>query len=439
MGKDVKIIFTLIGLALLGYFIKLGTSVFIARHISVALYGDFNLALKILNVFVTITMFGSNFGASRFLSKYLKLNQEQEASRYIAWNAKLLSVTFLISFIVSLIAFIIMSLLHTTDMQKLDEYHMVVYTLWLFPFATIGTVMFSYLESSNQVALSAFFKKFLKYLTQLILFAAIIFLVDPLLQVSSLITVLFLAYVIIGSISVFSMNTRLANIVMPSLKKIRDTNIRESRGKWIKTNARLTVNSMAFTFICAADMVLIELLVSDERALGYYSAAMMISGILFSLSMGIFRIIKPVISTLLHKKETHQELQHRLNANNLATFITLSCVAAFIIIFEKNILLIFGPDYLNAEWVVTILVLSSIITCFGSRSSVVLVLGGYEHIVIYLTMLELFMSLVIIGFFTYFFGIIGTAFASGIIGTIKLMINIYLFRKKLNLRLLWLV
>lgn len=439
MIKEAKAIIVLFGLACVGYTVKLATSVFIARHVSVAVFGDFNLAIKVLNVFVTITMFGSNFSANRFLAKYIQQNKDYEASRYIAWNMKLLSVTFIVSFIISLIAFLIMSWLHIQNLQRFDEYHLVVYTLWLFPFAAISAVAFSYLECNKQVTASTFFKKILKYLSQLILFVAAVMIVGPMLQPTSLVFVLFFAFVIIGSLSIFSMNKELTDLFFPSIKQLKHAELSEGRGTWIRTSARLTINSMLFTFICAADLVLIELISNKEQDVGYYSAAMMICALLFSVAVASFRKIKPDISTLLAHKKTHKELQHRLNTTNLLILVSVLLLTAFIFIFNKHILLLFGPEYVQAKNVLNVLAISTICACFASTSSIVLALGGYDHLIMKITIIQLIITVILIAIMTYIFGIIGTAAAMGISAICKLLINAYHFRTKLNLRLFGIV
>lgn len=423
-------------IALLGYFIKLGANIFLARHITEAIYGDFNLALKALSFFVTLTLFGSNFGTNRFFSKFLRLEEHKSATKYITWNIKLLSVSFLISFIFALFAFGFMLLSHFHDVKHIDEYHLVVYTLWLFPFATITTVIISYLESGKQETISGFINKCVKYALHLLILVIVVLYIDPMLKNTSLIMTLFLVYVITAALSIFMMNPHLSNLFPKSVKKIKQIRLNEEKGTWIKAHASLTLNSLTFSFVHLADLTIIELFLKNEKKVGYYAAALNILEILWVVSRGLFRHIKPEISTLLSNKHSHAQLQKKINHTTRVTFSTLIFFTAIIIFFEKPILLLFGPSYLNASTVVSVLGISTIIYCLANNASIFMLLAGYGGICFYLTMIELIATLIFMSVLTYFYGMIGMAVATGCTALLKLSMYTYYCRTKLNIRYL---
>src|SRR5690348_17012405 len=100
--RDVTFLFFL---TVLGYLTKFALNLFLAHHLTPARYGDYSVAIKLLDILVLVTLFGTNIGASRFLAKYLQYNSTHSAANYIAWNIKLVSVTFSIMLIVSLVIF----------------------------------------------------------------------------------------------------------------------------------------------------------------------------------------------------------------------------------------------------------------------------------------------------------------------------------------------
>jgi hypothetical protein len=86
------------------------------------------------------------------------MNERATATTYLAWNIKLLGITFLIAFILATASFSLMLALHYLNIQDLNRYYLAAYILWLVPFAAIGTLMASFVLTSNRILLSSFYK-----------------------------------------------------------------------------------------------------------------------------------------------------------------------------------------------------------------------------------------------------------------------------------------
>ena len=70
--KEIKSALELFLYSFIGFFIQFALGIFLARHLTESLYGDYNIAIKILAILVTLSLYGTNAGANRFLAKYIK-------------------------------------------------------------------------------------------------------------------------------------------------------------------------------------------------------------------------------------------------------------------------------------------------------------------------------------------------------------------------------
>jgi O-antigen/teichoic acid export membrane protein len=157
MDKDIKNSAELFLQALVGFFLQFGLGIFLARQLTESLYGDYNVAMKLLSILVILALYGTNTTANRFLAKYLKRHETNASGKYLAWNVKLLSVTFSVSLVVAMLAFIVMWILHYFNVQHINHYHLAVYSLWLVPFYAIAMIINSFLVSSEHAQISTFY------------------------------------------------------------------------------------------------------------------------------------------------------------------------------------------------------------------------------------------------------------------------------------------
>lgn len=425
---------SLLCISFVGYFIKLGLNIFLARHLTPGNYGDFKIAMKVLDLFVIFSLFGSHIGASRFLSKFVKLKDHKKASHYIAWNAKLLIMTFSVCLLITSAVFIFTLILHIYGIHHINEHHLIIYALWLFPFATLSTLAIFYLASLNKPVLSNFYNTLLIHLVQLSLFIFASIFFEPLLTNNTLIGVIFITYVCIATLSFFSMRTDFYSLKLPSLKRLKKTPLIKNRNDWFRIASRLTVSSIAVTLLRSIDLIIIELVSINEDSVGLYASAITITNLLLFIFISIYQKLKVHTTVLLKNKQTLEEFQKRLNKSNLISVSYLIIMLCLIIYFCEPILLLFGPKYIQAKSAVIILGLAVIPASFARISLRFLVVAGFETLGIKLTIVEIVLNICLLIPLTYYFGITGTAVGSLIISCKVLIENASLCRKKLGIR-----
>ncbi|MDX2347097.1 MAG: oligosaccharide flippase family protein [Legionella sp.] len=432
MNKDIKSSVELFSQSLIGFFIQLGLGIFLARHLTESLYGDYNVAIKLLSILVTFSLYGTNVGANRFLAKYIQKHRLDSSIKYLAWNIKLLSITFLISLIIAFIAFIMMWGLHHLNVKHINHYHLAVYSLWLVPFFALAVIINSLLISSEHAQISTFYSRILKYLIILALFVLIALYIDPMLHNVSIILILFISSVVLSSISSLSINRDLLSMIYQGIKQIKATQLTEK--KWMTTSSHLIANNILYAVICALDLLVVEVVAGSEVDTGYYAAALTITYVLWLVPASIYQELKPQLASLLKNKSKKQELQQRVKKINLISFVLLLLVSFFLIAFENQLLRLFGPSYLNAKTIVPILAVGYSVACYTRMSIVLLIMGGYEKIVLQSAVIEFLTMLILLIPSTYYYGIIGTAVATSIVITLKGIFCAVIAQRKLGMQ-----
>lgn len=435
MKSNTKKILTLGVISFSGYMLLFALNSYIARHVTDAVYGDFCLAVQVLNIFVFFVVWGTNLSTDRFLSKYYNKKNMKMVETYLSWNIKLILYTFAVGFAVSFLAFSIMMLLHFYGVKNINEYHLTVYMLWLFPFAGVFLLLYFYLANTGRIITSQVYSQLVFYIVQFMLFVLFVSFIDSMLKNTSLISVLFLSFIILGGLSIISLNRELLTVLPHSFKPIKKTRIHEEKGLWIQTTSKLAVIQIVSAFFFLIDLFMIEVITENEASVGHYGAALTITSIMFIIAYSMTNSLIPEVPTLLEKKK-NKELEKRFHHVNLNIFYVCIFIAALIFYFEKPILLLFGPNYLEVAGVVKILTIAAIIASYSRMSCYLLVLGGHDLLGLKLSLTVIAFALILIVPLTLFYGLIGTAITMLSAYTLRVVLMTYFIRKKLNIRYL---
>ncbi len=149
MKSETRFLFFLFAVAVVGFLVQYGLNVYLARHLSAEIYGDYTIAIKSLGILVSLALFGTDMGSQCFLSKYLRAHQAISAEHYIAWNIKLISISFLFARLLALISFTVMIGLHFFGVKDIHQYPMVIFVLWVTPFAAAFQLLSNFLLSEE--------------------------------------------------------------------------------------------------------------------------------------------------------------------------------------------------------------------------------------------------------------------------------------------------
>ena len=429
VARDVYILFIL---AILGYLTKYALNLFLAHHLTPIRYGEYSVAIKLLDILVLITLFGTNVGASRFLAKYLELNSLRSAIDYIAWNIKLISVTFSIMLVVSIIAFILMISLHYLGVQDIKEYHLFVYILWIVPIAAIPALLQSFLLCSQHIYSPTILSQIVLYVLQLLIFWIItLWVIHPLNSIT-IATVVFISFLLVTFITALTINTKLWSMVILGIKNRNHAEVLNPA--WIKASARWIINTLIFQLISILDLIIVYAVGTNKVYVGYYAAILTIIYLIWLLPATLYQGIKPKISNLLSSEAGRLELQSLLNKTNAVVTFLLLVLSSLIIYCSTELLSYFGPTYVAAKSALIILTVGACLGACTKISTLLLIYADFESAVVKIRGTQLVLMFVLVVPATYFYNITGTATATALVMCLAPVISIWIVHTRLGLR-----
>ncbi|MCW5588716.1 MAG: polysaccharide biosynthesis C-terminal domain-containing protein [Legionellales bacterium] len=407
--------------------VKIVFNIFLARHLPSHVYGDVNLSLQLVGFAAVFILLGTDSGAKRYLAKYISRRLDYAVEGYLSWNFKLLIKLVGLFLFLALITCFITLLLNIHDPEKLEQLHIVLYLIWISPLLALVNLMGSYLLSTQNLYYSYFFKNIAIYLAYALGLGFAVYGFELLIS-SGLILVIFS----IGLLLVIAIQFILFSMSLNSALKINYVNVLMNpplyKPKWIKTSVQLIFNNMIYTVSATLDLLAVEIIHPSENAVGYYSAALALTAIVWKTT-DVLNFFKPKISTLVAEK-SWQKLQADVQ---ISTLIMLAAGAVFgllIIVFAQGLLgNLFGAEYTAAKSTVMLLVIGNFINTWGKPARVLLSYSDNEQAVLRILLLGLILITVSSLILTHFYGMIGAAFATILTSVFTTVGSIKILRK----------
>lgn len=436
MKKEIKIAYILFLVAVVGYLIKYGLNVFLANHLSPIVYGDYSVAIQLLNIMISLSLFGTNTGARRFLAKYLALNKKSTASDYIAWNIKLIGVTFLIVCSIAVVAITVMILLHALGIRDISKYHLAVYMFWVVPFAALTVLLGSFLLVTNHVFMPLTIERVLRYLVELILFIVVVVFLHRTLDTLSIVGVLLFSFLVTLITTLLIVNKDILSMIKVGFKKMSYTRLLHE--EWFFTSSRLIGSGLIFTITSVLDLIIVAIVVTNKEDVGHYAAVLTICGCIWLPARNLYQLVSSKASGLLSSQAGKVKLQSMLDRTNRVVIFLTATLSIAIIYFSSALLAHFGPTYANARYALIIMTLSAFIGGNFRYASLLLIYGGFERLTLMINSVGLALVIVLTVPATYFFGITGAAAAVAFTIVAQRVAAVFFVRKKLGMRsMLW--
>ncbi|WP_188668233.1 lipopolysaccharide biosynthesis protein [Legionella impletisoli] len=431
MKEELKYTYILFLLGLVGYVIKYGLNVFLARNLEVHLYGDFSVAIKFLNILISLILFGTNVSSQRFLSNYLRTDATEVAKHYIAWNLKLIWITSLLCIFIAFFSNSMILLLDYLGIHDYDDYHLAVFIFWIAPIAAFVKLISNYFLSAEQVYFSVAISSIFSYFIQFVIFAIAVLFLGTTLDNVSLTIGLFVSFLILAILSTLTLNENILFMMRGAIKQLKKIDVYHK--EWLPKSASFISTAMIFLIISIIDLIIVEVFATSEKEVGHYAAALSITGVLW-LPNNLYQAVKPHMVSLLKTPEGSRLLQHKLDTTNIAVASIFIVLTSIIIYFSSSLLSHFGPSYDAAQNCVIILSVGICLSSLINFSNILLLYKGYERFNFRLNIAELLALCLFVPPATIYFGISGTAMATIIIIIIRNGISTYLVRKYIHIR-----
>ncbi len=189
--------------------------------------------------------------------------------------------------------------------------------------------------------------------------------------------------------------------------------------------------SAAFIFISNwTDVFMLGAMVS-KADVGIYNAAYKVASIGLIVITSINTVLAPKISTLSSQnniKGIEREVQ---KATKIITFLTIPLVI-IILLFRKNILLIFGPEFIQGETVLIIITAGLLFNALSGSVAQVLNMTKHQKELRNFTIISAIINIILNYFLIKQYGILGAAVSSLISNVVLNVICVFYIKKHLG-------
>ena len=426
-------VLVLLALGFVGYFVKLGFNIFLARHLSVALYGDFSLGVRILGIASSFVLLGTDTSAKRFVARFLREKKHDKIHTYLSWNMRLILVTSLICCALVILSFMTVLSLHLSNVLIIQKLHVIVYLLWLTPLAALVALFGTFFSCNRNYNLSYFLTNFAKYVF-IVGFAIVgIYYLDLSLNGLELAGMLLLSFFIMLTIELVGFKIYLPQSWRHSLK----SSLKKTEGhdpQWLKTSANLITNNILFLLLSTLDLIIIEIVAPNEVAVGHYAAVLSVVAIIWAIPLSVNSYLAPNISHLIETKQFNL-LQSRIVMTNLVSYTILIILVVLLNVFSHTIFGWFGKSFSGrVDDVFLIISIGAALVSCARVCPTLLAYGGQEHLLKWLSIMELII-MVVLGFpLTYFYSIEGMASTFFVAVVVKTIVMVVLVKRRFPLK-----
>lgn len=182
-------------------------------------------------------------------------------------------------------------------------------------------------------------------------------------------------------------------------------NTLDSKLTLIKDNTHL----MAIQFLGVIYLSLSQLLLGltgNIYDVAKLAICIKVSTLLSFILQAVNKVVAPKFSSLYHKKEM-EELRTLVKSSTRILLIACTPIVIFILLFSESILSLFGEGYIDAAWILRVLIISQMVNICTGTVSYLLMMTGHEKSHRNNIMISSLLSLVIGIVFIEYMGIYG--------------------------------
>jgi O-antigen/teichoic acid export membrane protein len=358
-----------IGLAVVGFIVNYLLNIILARHLSAASYGDFSVVIRVVTLCATIGLFGVNVSVVRFLPAYLSQAKATFAHGLLRWNLRIVSIVTLSITLLGAILATTLVIMDKLGYTELNNYHPVVFAFWLIPLYVYTLFFGKVLQSDAQPKLSLTTINIGSTALEIIFIFVAMFFYKTL----SIYFILFM----VGMAHMLIILFQLWATYRTTYHKVNQHKPEYESKQWLTYSIEMLANNIILYLGISINLVMLEILGKREEDVGIFAAILTIQGIVFLINRGINTIVLPKISANIGDISA---LQKVLNKSNLMQLLISLPVMILVLVYSKNILAMFNPQFTTATLSLDISMVTAFISLLFSFCGSLLLYSGFEKV-----------------------------------------------------------
>lgn len=395
----------LLALLIIAYLAKYICNVFLARHFSPANYGDINIILRVITICLPMIMLGADSTAMRFLPTLMHQENKSEAVAYLHWLLRMMVIACVCVFIFFLLAGL---LLYITDHTSIVGNH---YDIWLaaflLPFFILVNVFNKLLKCYGRYTLSILTRNILKY-SLFTVFLAVAFYIFETVNFYAAFSMLVASMFVVMVVQIPPLFSKL-------IEGIKAHKHQQAKPEWLTTGLSFMMANLLFTALNSIDLLALEILSPSESDVGYLSAIMVISSVLFLVSQASALIVNTKTS-VCYERGDMAGVQKLVSEAFIFNIIFGLVFLIPVIIFGKTILGHFGANYVHLYPLLIILSIGCCVMSVTQNSSAVMLYTDAQREITVLNVIGLIVAIVLDVSLIPFFSIYGALVSMLVVG-----------------------
>lgn len=327
---------TVLFIIVLGTFLQFIANIQLARILEPRIFGDFILALQILNFLRPLNQIGLLYSITYYVPGYIAKESFGYLRGFLKWMWKrffILSAIIISFSIVIGIGAAYFFLNHS----GIEQYNFLAfYLIWLIPLRTLVSFQKNLLDANCNYIWATLPTQVISYLV----LNVFLLLIAHTTHNNSIYWVIG-AYTAVVFITIFMQHQALHRNLY---KKFKAYEPLYSIKEWTEKGERMFLMGAIFSAINMVDMLMLKFLGNNSAELGALAVIFSILLTVVVLNQAVKIIINPLISALI-KKDNYSKLQRTLHVTNFYKVIYLTIITYILVRYGKSILELFGDGY----------------------------------------------------------------------------------------------
>lgn len=435
IDSDKEKAYALFFFGIFSYFLKFILTIYLTHHLTPAAYGDLSIALTLLAITTSFALLGTNNVSVKFLPHYLSLEDMSVLENFLSWIFKVVTISFITCLFLSVLLVTAMFFLHALGIKDINSYDILMFVLWITPFAAFALLLENFILSNNHPIISYILQNDFARLLQLILFFTAISILQIKFSNLMFTVILILCYVIliiIGLFVIYTENRKIFNFFRAHLIYTRH----KIDPEWKAMAFKVILTGLLHLTVSGADLFILRFISPHRSQVGMYAVVWIICNILLLVPQSIYTLVLPKIGQYTRKDSIYPlaMFQKLLNKINGVVVSILVILALTFIILGKPILLLFGPIYMTAYAVLVLCTIAALLSALSVPAGKILFYSSNINILIKINIFNLMMTLLLGSILTYYYTIIGISITCLIVHIVDSNLLIYFSRKKTSIR-----
>lgn len=381
---------------LLGRGFTYGMLVYISQILGADALGTFTVGLLVLKFGGAVTQVGMSTTAQKFVPVY---RNDEDSSRLTGVVLVCLGVPFVVGLVLSGVLYSLRgTLVPLVGSEILSSAAILVFGIPLFGVFSVGeSATLGFKETKYAVYIRDFAQAG----------SAFLFVVIASTLSTSIfaVSLAYLASFVVAATAVIVFLTRLGafdGLASPSV----------NASKVLRYSASVMPKSLSGPLIRWVDILVLTVLATATQ-IGWYQASYQTAMLLIFALVSVNSVFPPLASDLYDRGD-HETL-HRLytSVTKWAAVFTLYATL-FVIVFRRDVLILFGDSFINAEWVLVVLALGKSVDAIIGPSGFFLSMTGNERLEMINSLTAAVLNLILNVLLFLEYGLIGAAIATSV-------------------------